>query len=134
MVVILGFYRLVVSLEKGSEEYMVIYKLKQGVVMDYSHKGQLYTIEWELDSTEMNFNILPHRIKEMGLSPKPLAFWVKDGLCSISLPGNKELLLDADTFTPAAPQGVTLFFGKKEIGGPTKKLAFMIPFPKVPLK
>ncbi|MBI0399095.1 ComEC/Rec2 family competence protein [Cyclobacterium marinum] len=134
MVFMLGFYRLVVSLEMGAEEYMVIYKLKQGVVMDYSHKGQFYTIEWEVDSTEMNFNILPHRIKEMGLSPKPLAFWVKDGLCSISLPGNKELLLDADTFTPAAPQGVTLFFWEKGNWWPHQETSLHDPFSKSAIK
>ncbi|WP_339902250.1 ComEC/Rec2 family competence protein [uncultured Cyclobacterium sp.] len=110
LVFVLGFYRIILSLDRASEEYMVIYKLNKGVVMDYSHQGQLYTIEWEVDPDELNYNVRPHRVKVMGGAAKPLAFWVKEGLCGISLPMNKELLLDANTLLPTTSHGLTMYF------------------------
>lgn len=133
-VFVLGFYRIILSLDRVSEEYMVIYKLNKGVVMDYSHKGQLYTIEWGVDLAELNYNIKPHRIKALGLSAKPLAYWVKDGTCRIALPENKELLLDANTFLPKTFHGLTLYYWEHGKWWSYNKTSLQDPFSKGAIK
>lgn len=134
LVFVLGFYRIILSLDRVSVEYMVIYKLNKGVVMDYNHQGQLYTIEWEVDAEELNYNIRPHRVKVMGVPSKPLAFWVKEGLCRISLPGNKELLLDANTFLPTGFQGLSLYFWENGKWWPHQEASPQDPFSKGAIK
>jgi competence protein ComEC len=108
----LGAYRLYKEIYHSANDYLIIYNLNQGKVLDYMHKGHLFSLEWEVDSTEYRFNILPHRIKELGKPVNRLAFWEEDENYQIALPGRKGLLLEKQTLLPVDVKDIQLNFWK----------------------
>jgi competence protein ComEC len=108
----LGMYRLYEGIYRSSNDYLIIYNLNKGRVLDYFHKGHLFTLEWQADSTEFRYNILPHRIKELGMPVNRLAFWEQDENYQIALPGRKGLLLEKETLLPVDLEGIQLNFWK----------------------
>lgn len=130
----LGLYRLVLSLDSISKDYMVVYKLKNGGVMDYRHKGQLYAIAWEVDAAELKYNIIPHRIKEAGMPANTLAYGVEDGVFKVALPGDRELLLDRTTFLPKEFQGLEVYYWENGKWWSHDKFSGRNPFSKGAIK
>ena len=112
LVLSLGMYRLYEGIYRSSNDYLIIYNLNKGRVLDYFHKGHLFTLEWQADSTEFRYNILPHRIKELGMPVDRLAFWEQDENYQIALPGRKGLLLEKETLLPVDLKGIQLNFWK----------------------
>jgi len=107
-----GVYRLYAGIERVSKDYLIIYNLKNGGVLDYLHKGQLYALEREVDPTEAKYSITPHRIKEMGMPVNRLALLEETDNYKLALPGRTGLLLNKDTFLPIDLKGIQLRFWK----------------------
>jgi competence protein ComEC len=112
LVFVLGGFRLYLTIDRVSNDQVVIYDLKNGAVLDYLYNGQLYSIDWEADSTEIKYNVIPHRIKKMGMPVSKLAMLKEADNYIVALPDGNTLCLDKDTFQPKDLNHGQLYFWK----------------------
>ncbi|NHE55666.1 ComEC/Rec2 family competence protein [Cyclobacterium plantarum] len=97
---LLSGFRVYKTFLKINQNYLVIYRLEGGMALDYTYRGNLYSMAWQVKPDEFNYEILPHRIKVTGTSGKFLVVRDKGSLLYLELPCGRRLTLDKDSRLP----------------------------------
>ncbi|SHN01272.1 competence protein ComEC [Cyclobacterium lianum] len=101
--------RIYKSLDKVNQNYLLVYRLDQGMVLDYTYRGQLYTAAWQVVPEDFNYQVLPHRTKVTGPPGKFLLVRDRGEHLVLDLPCGKTLSLDKDTRLPADLNGLQCY-------------------------
>ncbi|MBD3627406.1 ComEC/Rec2 family competence protein [Cyclobacterium sp.] len=97
---LLSGFRVFKTFLKINQNYLVIYRLEGGMALDYTYRGNLYSMAWQVKPDEFNYEILPHRIKVTGTSGKFLVLRDNGSLLHLELPCGRGLTLDKDSRLP----------------------------------
>lgn len=98
---LLSGFRVYKTFLKINQNYLVIYRLEGGMALDYTYRGDLYSMAWQVKPDEFTYEILPHRIKVTGTSGKFLVVRDNGSLLQLELPCGRRLTLDKDSRLPA---------------------------------
>jgi competence protein ComEC len=107
---LLGGYRIGQTWKKINQHYLLVYRVGQGLAVDYTFRGQLYSTIVGVDESDFTYQVLPHRIKQTGTRAGNLLTLDRGKLIRLELPDGKKLDLEKRTFRPVDSEHIRLYF------------------------
>ncbi len=110
VLLLLGAYRIGETWQKASQHYLLVYRVGQGLAVDYTFRGQLYSTLSQVSAEDFTYQVLPHRIKQTGIRAGKLLARDLGKLIRLELPDGKKLDLEKRSWRPLTAGSYRLYF------------------------